>query len=91
MRALTKAVVDVIWAAVEPLLPRAPDRHPLGCHRPRGCDRLCLQGIVWRLVLGCSWVSVEILLECRVSDTTLRRCSVSSIWDVFRFWGLSVA
>ncbi|MXV87338.1 MAG: IS5 family transposase [Acidimicrobiales bacterium] len=73
MRALTKAVVDVIWAAVEPLLPRAPDRHPLGCHRPRACDRLCLQGIVWRLVLGCSWVSVEILLECRVSDTTLRR------------------
>ena len=42
MRALTKAVVDVIWAPVEPLLARAPDRHPLGCHRPRVCDRLCL-------------------------------------------------
>ena len=37
MRALTKAVVDVIWAAVEPLLPRAPDRHPLGCHVPGHC------------------------------------------------------
>jgi len=73
MRALTKAVVDVIWAAVEPLLPRVADRHPLGCHRPRACDRLCLQGIVWRLALGCSWVSVEILLGCEVSDTTLRR------------------
>ncbi|WP_423917409.1 IS5 family transposase [Candidatus Poriferisodalis sp.] len=72
MRALTKAVVDVIWAAVEPLLPRSPDRHPLGCHRPRVCDRLCLRGIIWRLVLGCSWRSVEILLDNAVSDTTLR-------------------
>ena len=35
MRALTKAVVDVIWAAVEPLLPVVRDSHPLGCHRPR--------------------------------------------------------
>ncbi len=73
MRALAKAVVDVIWAAVEPRLPRAPDRHPLGCHRPRVSDRLCLQGIVWRLALGCSWVSVETLLDNQVSDTTLRR------------------
>lgn len=73
MRALTKAVVDVIWAAVEPLVARPPDGHPLGCHRPRISDRLCLQGIVWRLVLGCSWESVEILLGGDVSDTTLRR------------------
>ena len=73
MRALTKAVVDVIWAAAEPLLARPPDGHPLGCHRPRASDRLCLQGIIWRLVVGCSWTSVEILLGNRVSDTTLRR------------------
>lgn len=73
MRALTKAVVDVIWAAVEPLVARPPDGHPLGCHRPRVCDRLCLQGIIWRLVLGCSWESVEVLLDGAVSDTTLRR------------------
>ena len=73
MRALTKAVVDVVWAAVEPLLPVVRDSHPLGCHRPRASGRLCLQGIIWRLVLGCSWTSVEILLDCAVSDTTLRR------------------
>ena len=72
MRALGKAVVDVIWAAVEPLVERPPDGHPLGCHRPRVCDRLCLRGIIWRLVLGCSWESVEILLDHAVSDTTLR-------------------
>lgn len=72
MRALTRAVVDVIWAAVEPLVARPPARHPLGCHRRRVCDRLCLQGIIWRLVTGCSWQSAEILLDCQVSDTTLR-------------------
>ncbi len=73
MRALSKAVVDVIWAVVEPLVAGPPDTHPLGCHRPRVCDRLCLRGIIIWLVTGCSWVSVEHLLDCEVSDTTLRR------------------
>ncbi|WP_419864578.1 hypothetical protein [Candidatus Poriferisodalis sp.] len=65
--------MDVIWAAVEPLLLGPPDDHPLGCHRLRVSDRLCLPGIVWRLVLGCSCASVETLLDNRVSNTTLRR------------------
>ncbi|WP_419947325.1 IS5 family transposase [Candidatus Poriferisodalis sp.] len=71
MRALSKVVVDVIWAAVEPRLAR-PRSHPLGCHRPRISDRLCLRGIIIRLVTGCSWESVEHLLDGEVSDTTLR-------------------
>ena len=72
MRALSKTVVDAIWAAIEPLLPRAPDRHPLGCHRPRVCDRLCFRGVIIRLVTGCSWETVEMILDGAVSDTTLR-------------------
>ena len=72
MRALSKAVVDVIWAAVEPLLCRPVDSHPLGCHRPRISDRLCLRGIIIRLVTGCSWQTAEFLLDGEVSDTTLR-------------------
>ena len=72
MRALSKSVVDVIWAAVEPLLARPPDTHPLGCHRRRVSDRLCLRGIIIRLVTGCSWQSAELLLDNQVSDTTLR-------------------
>ena len=71
MRALSEAVVDVIWAAVGPRLPEAAV-HPLGCHRPRISDRLCLRGIIIRLVTGCSWESVEHLLDGEVSDTTLR-------------------
>jgi transposase len=72
MRALEPEVVDAVWAAVEPLIPPAPQSHPLGCHRPRVPDRLCFWGILVRLVTGCSWVSVEAILEHRVSDTTLR-------------------
>ena len=72
MRALSRTVVDVIWAAVGPLLARRPGSHPLGCHRRRVCDRLCLRGIIIRLVTGCSWQSVEFLLDNAVSDTTLR-------------------
>ncbi|MCA1677200.1 MAG: IS5 family transposase [Actinobacteria bacterium] len=72
MRALEAEVVNAVWAAVEPLLP-APDRsHPLGCHRPRVPDRLCLWGILIRLVTGASWVDIEAILDHRVSDTTLR-------------------
>lgn len=72
MRALEPEVVDVIWAAVEPLLP-LPDRsHPLGCHRPRVSDRVCFRGILIRLVTGSSWVDIEAILDRQVSDTTLR-------------------
>jgi len=72
MRALDPQVVDVVWATIEPTLPIPPDDHPLGCHRPRIPDRLCFWGMLVRLVTGASWVTVEALLERRVSDTTLR-------------------
>ncbi len=73
MRALDPEVVDAVWAAVEPLLPRRPeDEHPLGCHRRRVSERVCFEGILIRLVTGCAWVDVERLLGNRVSDTTLR-------------------
>ena len=72
MRALDPEVVDAVWEAVEPLLPRRADGHPLGCHNPRISDRICFWGILVRLVTGCSWVTVERLLGKAVSDTTLR-------------------
>lgn len=72
MRALNREVVDVIWRAVEPLIPLPPTHHPLGCHRPRIPDRLCFWGLLIRLVTGSSWVDVEAILDHQVSDTTLR-------------------
>lgn len=72
MLALAPRVIEVIWSAVEPLLPpRPPDRHPLGCHRPRVADRDCFLGILYRLVTGCSWDVAGRLAG--VGETTLRR------------------
>ena len=72
MRALDPEVVDVVWETIEPMIPLLAETHPLGCHRRRISDRLCFWGILVRLVTGASWVSVEAILERRVSDTTLR-------------------
>ncbi len=72
MRALDQEVKDAVWAAAEPLLPQRPDSHPLGTHRRRVPDRVCFEGILVRLVTGCSWQTAERLLGCAVSDTTLR-------------------
>lgn len=72
MRALDPEVFDAIFEQVEPLLPAPPDDHPLGCHRPRVPDRICLWALLVRLVTGCSWVVAERLTGGVVSDTTLR-------------------
>ena len=71
MQALEPRVMAAVWAAVQPLLPaRPPDRHPLGCHRPRVADRVCFEGILVRLVTGCSWRTAGRF--GRVGATTLR-------------------
>ena len=54
MRALDPEVVDAIWEAIEALLLVADDGHPRGCHNPKISDRLCFEGIMIRLVTGCS-------------------------------------
>ncbi len=72
LRALEPEVLDAVWAVIEPLIPVRSESHPLRCHRPRFADRLCSWGILIRLVAGCSWVSVEAILQRQVSDTTLR-------------------
>jgi transposase len=72
MRAMEPEVVHQVWNRVRRLIPTPVDRHPLGCHRRRAPDLVCLWGILIRLVTGCSWQTAEALLERRVSDTTLR-------------------
>ena len=71
MLALDPRVADAVWQAVEGHLPaRPPDTHPLGCHRPRIPDRDCFDGILIRLVTGCSWDVAARL--CKASETSLR-------------------
>lgn len=72
MRALKPRVVHLLWDRMRELLPEHVDCHPLGCHRPRASDLLCLWGMLIRLVTGCSWEDAEAALQWQVSDTTLR-------------------
>ncbi len=72
MRALRPKVVHLLWDRMRELLPQPEDSHPLGCHRPRASDLLCLLGMLFRLVTGCSWEDAEAALQWQVSDTTLR-------------------
>ena len=72
MRALDPELIDIVWKAVEMLIPTRRVDHPKRGHRRRISDRVCFEGIVIRLVTGCSWQDAERLLDFRVSDTTLR-------------------
>jgi transposase len=72
MRALDPEVVEVIWRAVEPLIPTRQVTHPLGCHRQRASDRACFAVMLVRLATGCSWEDAERLCGSEVSDTTVR-------------------
>jgi len=72
MLALDPVVVDAVWASFAAYLPeRGETDHPLGCHRPRICDRDCFEAILFRLVTGCSWDVAGRL--GKGSETTLRR------------------
>ena len=71
MLAMDPRVANAVWKAVEGHLPpRPPDTHPLGCHRQRVPDRDCFDGILIRLVTGCSWDVAGRL--SKPSETTLR-------------------
>ena len=72
-RVFDPEVVDALWAALEPRVPRRPDHHPLGCHRPRKSDRDCFSLMLVRLVTGCSWEDAERVCGSVVSDTTARQ------------------
>jgi len=54
MVALHPRIVDAVRASVEPLIPEhRPMPHPLGCNRHRIADRVCFEGILRGLVIGC--------------------------------------
>ena len=72
MRALDPEVANVIWVAIEALLPTRNDSHPLGCHRRRKSDRDCFDVMLVRLATRCSWEDAERLCGHKVSDTTVR-------------------
>lgn len=71
MLAMEPRVVDALWAAFEPRIPKREEPvHPLGCHRRRIPDREVFEAILFRLVTGCSWDVAGRL--GKGSETTLR-------------------
>jgi hypothetical protein len=75
MLALHPRVVEAVWQAVEAFIPPHVARsHPLGCHRGRISDRFCFEGILRRLVTGCSWD-----VAGRISEAGRPRCAVAAM------------
>ena len=72
MRALDPEVKEAVWQAIEGLIPRPVDHHPLGRHRRRKNDRLAFEVMLVHLVTGCSWEDAERLCGNKISDTTVR-------------------
>jgi DDE family transposase/putative transposase of IS4/5 family DUF4096 len=71
MPALPPYIIEPIWEQFRALLPeRGDDDHPLGCHRPRICDRVIFEKLVQILVFGCAYWRIA---DESCSATTLRR------------------
>jgi transposase len=71
MYALEPRVYDPVFDFIKHLIPPPPP-HPLGCHRRRISDRIVFRGLLYRLITGASWQTIEFMLDRVVSDTTLR-------------------
>ena len=70
MPALAPYLVEPIWEQFCALLPERDVDHPLGCHRPRICDRVIFEKLVQILVFGCAYWRIA---DQSCSATTLRR------------------
>jgi transposase len=64
-------IPDWLWAQIEPLLPPRPT-HPLGCHRPRVCDRAAMNAIFFVARTGCTWNSLNATAICHSSSAHRR-------------------
>ena len=70
MPALPPYIIEPIWEQFCALLPEREVDHPLGCHRPRICDRVIFEKLVQILVFGCAYWRIA---DESCSATTLRR------------------
>jgi transposase len=75
-------VPDVLWEAIEPLLPREQPKPRGG--RPRVPDRAALSGIVFALRTGCPWRLLPKELGCGSGTTCWRRLrdwQEAGVWE----------
>jgi transposase len=64
-------IPDLLWAQLEPLLPRRKP-HPLGCHNPRVPDRAAMNAILFVLRTGCQWNALNATGICTSSSAHRR-------------------
>ena len=69
MPALPSFIIGPLWDQFAALLPERRVTHPLGCHRPRLCDRIVFDKLVQVLVLGAAYDKVA---DSACSATTIR-------------------
>ncbi len=66
-------IPDDLWDAMRVHLPCSPvSVHPLGCHRPRLCDRLVMDAVLFVLRNGCYWNALSLLDLCSSSSAHRR-------------------
>jgi transposase len=70
MPTLPPYIIEPISEQVRTLLPDRDVTHPLGCHRPRICDRVIFEKLVQILGVGCAYWRIA---DETCSATTLRR------------------
>src|SRR5215203_7401419 len=78
----TSLVLDDLWEAIGPLLPKEPPKPKGG--RPRIPDRAALGGIIFVLRTGCSWRLLPKELGCGSGTTCWRRLrdwQAADVWE----------
>lgn len=77
-------VDDALWALIEPLLPKHPNRHVQHAGRKPVPDRAALTGIVFVLQSGIPWQMLPQEMGCGSGMTCWRRLRA---WQAAGVWG----
>ena len=83
-------VSDALWAKIEPLLPKHPNRHRFGGGRPRVPDRRALDAIFFVLRTGCQWNALNATGICSSSTAHLRFQEWTAAGVFRKLWSLSL-
>jgi len=83
-------VSDALWAKIEPLLPKHPNRHRFGGGRPRVLDRCAMDAIFFVLRTGCQWNALNATGICSSSTAHLRFQEWTAAGVFRRLWALSL-
>jgi transposase len=79
-----------LWAKIEPLLPKHPNRHRFGGGRPRADDRKCMDAIFFVLRTGCQWNALNATGICPSSTAHDRFQEWQEAGVFLKFWEMGL-